>query len=375
MNRLFMCVNYPLYNGSVGISKKIRTQKETFEKIGYEVVYSAYIKDGVAILEKNKIAMKKQYKRNKLNEQLRRFYLMDICVEYLRNHSFDVGFVRWDAADGHFLKALSWMRKSCTKVLMDFHGYFPAYNPSTFKGKYTRFFTKINGKQLRKYVDYGLTETKNNTLFGIDTMPIDTGINVDEYEPHKYCGDRNIINLISVANETKYHGYDRVLYGLSDYYHQNGIPVINIHLVGKMTPKTCKLIKKLQIEDHVFLYGYQSGQKLMQIYNSCNIGIGPLAPHRTGGKEGTGIKTKEYFAIGLPYFYAGEELLVPNGYPYILKFRPDDSHINLQRVVDFYYRIKDKPELVDHMREFARENYSWEKIFRRALYEMGLQGN
>ena len=138
-----------------------------------------------------------------------------------------------------------------------------------------------------------------------------------------------------------------------------------------MSSETVKLISKLGVENQVILHGYQSGEALNKIYSQCNIGVGPLAPHRIGGKEGTGIKTKEYFAIGLPYFYAGQELLVPDDYPYVLKMQSDESPININTVVAFYNKIKNDSSMQENMREFAKEHYSWEKIFTKALNVIG----
>ena len=137
-----------------------------------------------------------------------------------------------------------------------------------------------------------------------------------------------------------------------------------------MSDKTKKLIQKLNLEKYIFLYGYQSGRELEKIYNMCNIGIGPLAPHRVGGKEGTGIKTKEYFAIGLPYFFAGQELLVPENYRYALKIESDDSPVDIQKIFNFYETVKDDKNIQENMRNFANEHYSWKTIFKTALANM-----
>lgn len=373
MKTLFMCVNYPKFNSAIGISKKIKSQIETFQSLGYVVTYSAYLEDGVAIYDNgDKLLYEHHYNSGRLNTILRRFYLMKMCINYLNEQSFDLGFIRWDAVDWQFLKLLFLLHRNCKKVLMDFHGYFPGYNSPGMRGKYIKYTTKLFGNEMAKYVDLGLTETRNNSLFGIPTLPMDTGINVDEYSAHKYLGKPNEIHMISVANETVYHGYDRVINGLEQFYTTNPKACVYLHLVGKMSKATVELVRKSHLQDRIILYGYQSGNDLIEIYNSCNIGIGPLAPHRAGGKEGTGIKTKEYFAIGLPYFYAGQELLVPDGYPYVLKIDASDDPIQVESIIAFYNKIKNDNKMNENMRSFARENFSWKKIFSKALQIMGV---
>ena len=99
----------------------------------------------------------------------------------------------------------------------------------------------------------------------------------------------------------------------------------------------------------------------------CNIGLGPLGQHRIGGKKDTGLKTKEYFARGLPYIFSGEEPTVPNGYPYIFNIPSDESPVNFEDVWNFYQSYANDKCVVDEMRSYAREHYSWDKIMKDAL--------
>lgn len=369
MKRLFMCVNYPLNNPSIGLSKKIKMQIEAFESLGYDVFYSAYIENGVAIFHKNEILLKQNYKSQTLNNLLRRFQLMHLCKRFIKTQRFKLGFLRWDAVDKTFLDIVKLLDKNCDKVLMDCHGYFKGYNIPGLKGYYTKYMTILNSNKLSKYIDFCLTESKNNQVFNIPAMCIDTGITIDNYKLHQYMGDKNELNMISVATETIYHGYDRIIQGLYEFK-KNHKEKVYLHFVGKVSDKTKKLIYQLNLENYIFLYGYQNGKNLEKIYTMCNIGIGPLAPHRVGGKEGTGIKTKEYFAIGLPYFFAGQELLVPENYQYIMKIESSDSPIDIQKIFEFYNTIKNDSNMQKNMRDFARKHYSWTTILKTALMNL-----
>jgi glycosyltransferase involved in cell wall biosynthesis len=375
VNTIFMCVNYPIYNPAIGISKKIKTQIEVFQKLGFSVTYSAYVENGIVIYRDNEIVARYEYPKlvpKKLYGIIRRFALMKFCAKYLRNNNFTLGFIRWDAMDTYFFEVVKLMRKQCKRVLMDCHGYFPGFSPSSIKGRYTAITTKKNGYKAKAFIDLVLKESKGDNFYGIKAITIDTGINVDKYKRHTYVGNTNEIHMISVANETLYHGYDRIINGLSNLNKGQNNAKVFLHLVGNMSEKTKKMVQELQLNDCVYFHGYQTGESLERIYNSCNIGIGPLAPHRIGGKEGTGIKTKEYFAVGLPYFYAGQELIVPDDYPYVLKLEVNEEPIEIQDVIAFYGTIKDDVGMQECMRNFARENYSWINIFVKALETVGI---
>lgn len=87
MKTIFMCVNYPQYNKAIGISKKIQMQINTFAKLGFDVYYSEYLQDGVAICHDEQIIKKIQYQNLKLNNILRRFRLLHFCNKFLQNNS------------------------------------------------------------------------------------------------------------------------------------------------------------------------------------------------------------------------------------------------------------------------------------------------
>ena len=371
---LFMCVNYPIYNPAIGISKKIRSQIENFQKLGYHVTYSAYTMNSIVIYRDDELIDEMYYPAivpRRLYGVLRKFYWLKAVKRFLENSSsrYDLGFVRWGAVDRSLLNTLRTMDKKCGSIIMDFHGYHTAYKGHTAKGIYIEKTTNANGNKLAKYIDVGLTETKNTELFGVPTIPMDTGVDVEKFQPHKYVGPPDEIHMVSVANELSYHGYDRIIKGIAQYGARN----VFLHLVGKMNEGTVQLVSKLGLNERVILHGYQTGKALDDIYSHSNIGVGPLAPHRIGGKEGTGIKTKEYFAIGLPYFYAGQELLVPDDYPYVLKLESDESPIDVGKVIDFYHKIKDDKGMQENMRDFARENFSWEKVFMKAISALDKQ--
>ena len=86
-----------------------------------------------------------------------------------------------------------------------------------------------------------------------------------------------------------------------------------------------------------------------------------------GGKKDTGLKTKEYFGIGLPYFYSGVEEDVPGDYPYVFAVPSDESHIDFDAVWAFYERIRGDETKADNMRTFAKNVFSWDSIMAQAF--------
>ena len=90
-----MGVNYPIYNPAIGISKKLRTQIDTFGKMGFDVTYSAYEDSGFAIYKNDYKICEKKYSKSipvKMQTIFRKFYLLNFIQAYLynSNEQFDL---------------------------------------------------------------------------------------------------------------------------------------------------------------------------------------------------------------------------------------------------------------------------------------------
>ena len=71
------------------------------------------------------------------------------------------------------------------------------------------------------------------------------------------------------------------------------------------------------------------------------------------------MKTKEYFGIGIPYFYAGEDS-VPDDYPYVLRVPGDESFVDINEIVKFRRSYLGNASVAKEMREYARKHFSWD---------------
>src|SRR5699024_7939355 len=104
--------------------------------------------------------------------------------------------------------------------------------------------------------------------------------------------------------------------------------------------------------------GKKYGEELSRLYSQADLGIGPLAP-RAGAEYGSSIKTKEYFAKGLPFINGWKEYAFDDSYPYVKRFDINADSINFFEVVDFYQGIENKDNVKREMREFAKDHYTW----------------
>ena len=149
--------------------------------------------------------------------------------------------------------------------------------------------------------------------------------------------------------------------GIRNYYDNGGQRKIEVHFVGVFLESTKKLTDELKLSDIVYFHGKKFGDELDEIYDNSDIGIGALAHHRIGMYAGSSLKTKEYFAKGLPFIYGWKEPAFDETYPYAHRVELCEEPVDMEEIIDFYDSIKDDPNMVYNMRQFAKEHYSWEK--------------
>lgn len=369
---IFMYVNYSAYDLSIGISKKINSQIIALRKMGYNVTYSSYLKDGVCICDNydNVIFKKKHLIKNQLFiRYFRRFLLIKTTTSYIKKHGrhFNYCYLRWHSFDIPYINMLKQMNKNDSKIIVEAHAYTPNLKAVSLIGKYTVFADKIFSRFAKKYVDLIAAIADYDYIWGIKTVKIDNAVNVDSNPLRKWKKIDNQIRFISVANESLYHGYDRLLKGVKKYYENNGKRKLQINFVGVYLKETKDLVKTLGLNDIVVFHGKKIGDDLDEVYNNSDLGIGALAHHRVGLYSGSSLKTKEYFAKGVPFIYGWRELSFDDTFKYAKRVPLNEDPIDIQKIINFYDSIVNDDNMILDMRRFAEANFTWEaqmeKIF------------
>ena len=337
--------------------------------MGYEVSYSAYLDDGVGIFDnEDRLLLKTKFpcKHRFFIKAFQKDYLVGIAKRFLKNKRFDFCLLRINYVSKAYFDMLKLMKANGAFVMMESLSYYPNIDVRKINKASYRLISKSlqrHKNDLKDVVDLMLTEGVIDDFYGVPCVEFGMGIDVELYNEHKYQGDPEELNLLMVGCDSIYHGTDRLLKsaGVSS---RKGIK-FKIHLVGDLLPKDKKLIKKLGLGSSVICYGRKTGKELDSIFDKCNIALGPLAQHRIGKKD-TGLKTKEYFARGIPYIYTGHEINIPEDFQYIKKIDDSEELIDLDCIHSFYKSLAGLP-VVSEMRKMARSAFSWQGIFIKAF--------
>lgn len=377
--KIFLYMNFFKDDNSIGITKKIKAQIRTLRRMGMMVYYTSYVQDGAVVIdnEDNQVYFKKYLSKNETIKRYdRRFLLIRTVIEYLESsgEQFDFAYLRWHTFDRLYLKMLKALKKAGAVSIVEAHAWTPDSKGDSLIAKYQIMMDRRYSKFAKDYVSLIAGMSEYDNIWGIRTVKVDNAIDLKNIRPRNWIKDDSVFRIISVSNEYNYHGYDRLLKGLYNYYAAGGSRRIEVHFVGVFLQSTKALCEELKLDEIVHFHGKMFGDALDDLYDNCDFGIGALAHHRVGMYSGSSLKTKEYFAKGLPFVYGWKEPAFDETYPYALKVELCEEPINIQDILDFYDGIKNDPNMVANMRTFAKEHYSWEKEFEKIFYALENNG-
>ena len=98
-------------------------------------------------------------------------------------------------------------------------------------------------------------------------------------------------------------------------------------------------------------------------FNKADIAVGSLGGHRIAIKYIKSLKSREYCARGIPFFYSAID---PDfeGKDFIHKVPPNDHPIDIEEIINFVASNKFEPIKI---RKYAVENLTWDKQFEKVL--------
>lgn len=234
---------------------------------------------------------------------------------------------------------------------------------------------KLFRTYLYRYMDGVVTFSDANEIFGRRTIKISNGVDFDRTPLQKpEIPDDSSLHLIAVAEVNTWHGFDRLITGLGEYYLQSRPPrQVYFHLVGGIwsghmigTRGFKTLISKYHLQDKVFLHGVMFGQQLDNLFNQCQFAVGSLGRHRTGITVIKTLKNREYASRGLPFIYSEQD---PDFdyQPYVLKAPADESPINIRQILDFLDHFTMKPDEIRKTVAYLAWKYQMQQVIDAVL--------
>jgi glycosyltransferase involved in cell wall biosynthesis len=370
-----------VFDGKGGPRHKFLAQIHAALDSGFEVWHTAYTwrekkiylcndNDGTSILlgkscGKNKFIVQMSFIYSKINK-------------ILSAEKFDLCYVRDSVPTPFYIKALKTIKEKGIKCVVEI----PTY-PSVEENKNSHrklFYFAVNtlnrmfGKKVPKYVDlYTLIGEKADSYMGRPAINIQNAVHIKGTNVKKENKNKreNEIHLTGVATMSYWHGYDRVIEGMKNYYSNKQDIKIIMHFVGKDSDGSLgrwkELADKYGLNDYVVYEGFKGGRELDESFDNADIAIASLGLYREKLNVVPSIKICEYCARGIPFVYAGNSELVDGRDDFTLKISNDDEPVNMDDVISFYEKVKKNPEISGKMRKFAEENMDWKIWFEKII--------
>lgn len=211
--------------------------------------------------------------------------------------------------------------------------------------------------RLYQQQDALVTFSDATEIFGQHTIRISNGVDFDSiplHQPSAISHQSSALHLIGVAEVHIWHGYDRLIAGLGEYYKNGGKREVVFHIVGGVHPNERykaneyhpgfqTIIDKYGIADKVVFHGTMFGKELDDVFNQCQFAIGSLARHRSGITIIKTLKNREYATRGIPFIYSEQDSDFDHQ-PYIIKAPANESPIDIQQIINFIDDFNLKPE-------------------------------
>lgn len=377
MNILFL-----IYHGlsqSSGVSKKIEAQIKGLRDSKHNVYMCHYDINEKGLwarmIDYNTL---EDYGNNKLSPIKKRIRYGAI-LKFVKDYKIDFVYARsFHNANPFTISFFKKLKNANIKSVIEIptYPYDQEYKDKLVKDKIELLTDKLFRHQLAKMTDAIVTFSDDEKIFGQRTIRISNGIDFDMLPlKKKQVEDKSTLNLVGVAEVHFWHGFDRLLKGLAEYYSRPHIQEVHFHLVGGIDPNEWNgsemaegintLINKHHLSNYVTLYGKRFGDELNAIFEKADVAIGSLARHRSGIYKIKPLKNREYAARGIPFIYSEIDTDFEDK-PYILKMPADESPINIQAIIDFYNGMDIEPLAIRD----SIKNLSWKEQMQKIINEL-----
>ena len=244
--------------------------------------------------------------------------------------------------------------------------------------------------RLYQQMDALVTFSDAERIFGQRTIRISNGVDFDSiplHQPSALSRQPSELHLIGVAEVHDWHGFDRVMTGIGEYYSQNQTalatphslrensnkPDVFFHVVGGVHPSQMTncfqpILEKYHLRDRVKFHGQLFGNELTNVFNQCQFAIGSLGRHRSGITVIKTLKNREYATRGIPFIYSEQDSDFDHQ-PYVLKAPADDSPVDIQQIVDFWEGFTMKPEEIRHTVEHLTWKIQMERVIDAVVHK------
>lgn len=360
-NILYISYSDDLNNDYSGVTKKIKAQSKAMEALGNRVYIAGVNGDKYSILnEEGGILIK-----DKSFFQKRRL-IFSFMLKQIIEKKIDIVYLRMMLSGPSLIVFLRELKKKNVKIIMEVPTYPYDHEAHGVRAKVILLLDRIYRKKYSGLVDRIVTFSDDLFIFNISCINVSNAVDESLILKKTEAKEGSVIKFISVSSLYNWHGVDRFIKSIENYYIKGGCLPIEFNIVGPNNDISLNLEKIVQssnvLKDRVFFLGYKNSLELAEIYKAMHIGVGSLARHRSKVFKINTLKNKEYGAYGLPIIYSESDKDFDNQ-SFVYRVNPDETLIDIDSILFWYSnRQWDDDEILNFTKKFT-----WKEQMNKVL--------
>jgi glycosyltransferase involved in cell wall biosynthesis len=368
---------YPIFrdiNSETSVNKKLTEMINAFKNLSIELDIISYSTQGIYFNEK----LIQPFSKNKYVRRLQHFiYYQSINLEVQKNR-YNLVWLRAGYLNPWFFNFVKTSKRHSKHVVIEY-GTFP------FDKEVTNWFEKswyvtneFYKLKLKNYVDAVITYCGQDFIYKIPCIKMGNGIEQNIILTAVQKKQEAPLQFISVSSIYYWHGIDRLIEGLNNYYNQPHSKIVELSIVGEgsESENLKNLVSKYKLEKYVSFLGQKTKYELAALYQNAHMGIGSLAPHRKSILEESTLKSREYFASGLPIVLAARDRDFETMSDFVYQTTLDETPLNINELVLFYNKLrKQNPSFAEDILHFTKENLTWESKIKSVFNHFNQHSN
>lgn len=368
MKKLLYIAFKDFSNLHFGANAKVLSQCRAFSQYGYDVDLIGRNCESTVLIKDEKqhvvgVHSTGGIRNKRLNSLLGKHYQYNDICKYVEGKSYDACYIRYDFSDRGFLEVLKKIKPISKSIIIELPTYpYEGENSNGILSKMKLVVDKFYRKKLHKYVCSFVTFYEGYTeLFGIPVLVVPNGFDFTTMQKITQPLPNDGIHIIAVSSMREWHGYERFIEGMNNYYQCGGKENLILHLVGngRECAKYKSLVETYGLDKHVIFEGPMHGTALDDLYEKCALGIDSLARHRSGIDVLSSLKSREYGAKGIPMINSCKIDIIDDDFRYLLRVPADETPIDMEKVIAFYNNClnadKTRQEVASEIRAYIEE--------------------
>jgi glycosyltransferase involved in cell wall biosynthesis len=359
---------------SNGVNKKILAQCKAFVHLGYDVDLFSMTENG--LMRTNLVTGERDEK------QLSRFgkiFFYNEILDFINKNAdgYDMAYLRQPYPTIKticFRNFINKSKKKIRKVVLEMPTYPFLDESKILKAKVYNYIFRLQFFLAKRNIDLvTYMGALTNSIWGVKALRIFNSVDIAQYplveKEHLEPSVEKELRLIGVAQLAYWHGYDRIISGMADFYKNNNdrrkiyFDIVGGSDFGTTESELKELVSRFKLEEYVIFHGPLHGEALNRVFENSDIAVDSLGRHRSNNDYNCSLKSKEYCARGLPFIKSHQDDSF-DGTGFYFQSPADESPIDIESLVSWFEEVRNNGS---DMRRFAEKQFIWETQMNKVI--------